>query len=48
MEYVKKILGVKYEIKNYENKAKYKYEAKDKSCEKIRRYLIVGLEKYII
>lgn len=45
-EYIRGISGIKYVIENYDNKAKY--EAKNKSCEKIRRYLIIDFEEYNI
>lgn len=45
-ECVKKESSIGYRIKNYDDK--YKYKAKNKNYEKIRRHLIIGLEKYNI
>lgn len=45
-EYVRKIFAVKYKVENYDNKIKYK--AKNKSCGKIKKHLIVSLKKYNI
>lgn len=45
LEHDKKILDIRYKIKNYDNKVKYK--AKDKSYKKIKRYLIICLENII-
>lgn len=44
--YIKKISGIRYRMKH--NIDKVKCKAKNKDCEKIGRYLIVGLEKYNI
>lgn len=45
-QYVKEQSDIEYIIENYNDKAKYK--AKDSSCEKIKRYLIISLEEYNI
>lgn len=45
-EYVREIFGIGYGIENYNNKTKC--ETKDKIYEKIRKYLIISLEEYII
>lgn len=45
-EYVRVVSGIEYKIKNYNDKIKY--ENKDRSCGKIKRHLIVDLEKYNI
>lgn len=46
LEYVRKISDVGYRIENYNDEAEYK--AKDRSCKKIRKYLIISLKKYNI
>lgn len=43
-KYIKKISSIGYGMGNYDDKAKY--ETKDKSYRKVRRYLIIGLEEY--
>lgn len=46
LEYIRKLFGKRYEINNYNNSTKYK--SKDENYEKIRQYLIIGLEEYNI
>lgn len=45
-EYIKEVFGIRYRIENYIDKPKYK--AKDKSCGKIRKHLIINLKEYNI
>lgn len=45
-KYVKKVLNIRYRIK--ENRDDAKYETENRSCKKIRKYLIIGLDKYNI
>lgn len=40
------MFGIKYKIKNYNNKAKFK--AENEGCKRIKRYLIITLEEYNI
>lgn len=46
LKYIKKVPDIRYEMKNYNNRAKGKVE--DINCAKIRKHLIVGLEEYSI
>lgn len=48
LRYIKEVFGIRYKMQNYDNKAKCIYEAKDGTCEKIKRYLIVSLGEYNI
>lgn len=46
LEFVKEISRIRYNMENYDNKVKCK--AEDRSCEKIKKHLIVSPEKYNI
>lgn len=48
LEYIKEISNIEYKRENYDNKAGYKYKAKDKSCGRIGKYFIKDLEDYNI
>lgn len=48
LEYVREVSGLEYGIKNYDDEVKCEYEARHKSCERIKKHLIVGLKKYNI
>lgn len=45
LEYIREISGIRYRIKNYDNKVKCKCKAKDEDYEKIKRHLIIVLEE---
>lgn len=45
-EYVRVVSGMEYKIKNYDDKIKC--EEKDRSYRRIKRHMIVGLDKYNI
>lgn len=45
-EHIREVFDIEYSIKNYDDKAKYKTE--HESCRKIKKHLILDLEKYNI
>lgn len=47
-EYIKDILSFEYKNVNYSDKTECKYDAKDKSCRKIKKRLILSFDKYNI
>lgn len=47
-EYIRKVSDIRYEIENYNDKAKGKYKVENRSYGRIRRHLIIGLKEYII
>lgn len=48
MKYIRKISGIEYEIKNYDDKDKYRCNVKDRSYREIRGYPIINPKKYNI
>lgn len=46
LDNIREVFDVKYAMEIYDDKPKYK--VKDKSCEKITGYLIMGFTKYNI
>lgn len=46
LKYQNKVSNIRYGIENYDDKAEFK--AKNGSCRRIKRYMIIGLGKYNI